>query len=112
MLYLKRPNLVVVCRRLFHVEYSKVIVSQASIKDEGFICIFFWCSLGQGVLLFSSVELVEVIVPNLKSGPWLRYLSKMPHNLANRGLRVNLVFKCQISEEEKKYFIFLSTFSS
>ena len=36
----------------------------------------------KGELLFSSVEVVEVIVPNPKCGPWLCYWSKMHPILA------------------------------
>ena len=40
------------------------------------------CRLLNGELIFSSVEPVEGIVPNLKFGPGIYYLSKMQHFLA------------------------------
>ena len=49
-------------------------------------------TLYKGELLFSSDELVEDIVPNIKCGPWLCYWGKMHHIFAQYRFRVYFNF--------------------
>ena len=60
----------------------------------------------KGELLFSSIDLVEVIIPNLKCGPWLCYWNKMLHILAQKRFEGVFWLLC-VRFTEKYFFTFL-----